>query len=110
MNKLLNVRDLLMPGIWAVSGQHPDIEINIGIDNYTDSLIIRSYNKTTKASYTGVLFTRSEIEDNVYKALFGERLLFAVMAVKPTLMPCDPGAQEYEEIMEGQAIMDKIQP
>lgn len=107
---LSSIRDLLMPAIWDQGKNHPEVEIDVSVDLHTDSLIIRTGNKTTGLLHSGCLFTRAEIDDRVYIALFHERLLAAIKVVKPISRSCDPGAAEYEEIMEACNLMDKIQP
>lgn len=67
---LVATRDLLLPGLWTVTGNYgSDYESDIMIDYKDDALIVKAYRFSTRA-YLGFAITRESIEKGYFKAEF----------------------------------------
>ena len=67
---LSDVRNLLLPGMWATVGGHPDLDVEMKIDDENKSLLISGYNRITKKEL-GFAITELSISDGSYKTSFG---------------------------------------
>ena len=72
--KLSDTRNLLLPGLWAENGKHPNLELKIDIDQNTRSLLITGKNKNNDREL-GFAITEGQIADNLYKVAFRPAVL-----------------------------------
>ena len=66
---LIAARDLLLPGLRAISKSHPGIELDIQTQFSTGSLLMTGYNPANKR-LLGFAITNKAITDGLYKAQF----------------------------------------
>jgi len=70
LKSLVEVRDLLLPGLWAKNGSYPHLMLDMRVDWNTKSILVKGYNKKNKQSL-GFAITEMQIVDGLYKGLFG---------------------------------------
>lgn len=99
------IRDLIMPAVNNLCAIH-DIVMDVWWLAATDCLLVHARSRNGQLSYNDTLLTRMEIESgwNYYISLVHQRLAIAVNAVKP--QTSDPFAEEYDEIMKAQDLME----
>lgn len=100
---LMGWRDMLMPFIkWRIS-QCPGLSAEIYNDHNSDALMIMVQHESR--SYQMPLLTRLEMEGNIPHAIAGTNLDYAISQV---FLPPAADTSEYDDIMQGQAIMDDL--
>ena len=72
--QLLSARDLLLPGLRAEGGKHPDLELDIFIDFSIKCLLVKGFNKKNKQTL-GFAITAGQIKDGLYKGPFRPNVL-----------------------------------
>lgn len=109
---LYAMRDVLQPGADAFAEHYPWLKLDINIHYQTDHLWLLGLNIDTGQQLTSILMTRVDIENRNYGKV---RPLFEWMVRE--LEPVDPAnitslqdslVQEYDDILEGQSIMDEL--
>lgn len=103
---LWGFRDLLLPTMHTLCSVH-DITMDIFWSPQCDHLSIKALSRDG-SRYDGLLLTKQEIEDNAWHDVVRDRFLVAVNAVKP--QSSEGFAEEYEEIMQAQDLMNEIKP
>ena len=78
---LAEVRDMLLPGLWAEAGNHPDLEFDILVDYETRALIVRGFDPVNN-NELGFAITRQAIEDNLYKGQFRPSVLALIRCLR----------------------------
>lgn len=99
------IRDLILPAVYSLCAVH-DIVMDIWWAPATDCLFVSARSRNGLLTYNAALLTHTEIESgwNYCISLVHQRLAIAVNAVKP--QTSDPFAEEYDEIMKAQDLME----
>jgi len=102
-------RDRILPAVYTLCAIH-EIVMDIWWAPATDCLFVYARSRNGLLKYNAALLTRTEIEDGKiggngnWVFLVRQRLAIAVNAVKA--QASDPFAEEYDEIMKAQDLME----